>query len=179
MAESSRSRSNDRERDRHRDRGRESRESHDRGDESDRGRDSSTERSARHKDDHRLRNDRSDLPSTEATASARMHGHISRGDANDDRYNVIPILFDFMFSIVDCLLFRIAIIDLVIVLHQDHQAKKTNKTITPLYHQNHVEMMVALQEIIHQKIMKSWKPWISINQLNHQENRDYRKDMNE
>lgn len=100
IAESSRSRSNDRDRDRNRGRDRENgrdnrdtnRDNRERGEESDRGRDSSTERSTRYKDDHRLRNDRSDLPSTEATASARMHGHISRGDPNDERYNVYFII---------------------------------------------------------------------------------------
>lgn len=71
-----------------RERGRDNRETRDRGEDSDRGRDSSTERTSRHREDHRIRNDRSELSSHEATASARMHGHISRGDGNDERYNV-------------------------------------------------------------------------------------------
>jgi hypothetical protein len=71
-----------------RERGRENRESRDRGEDSDRGRDSSTERGSRHREDHRMRNDRSELSSHEATASARMHGHISRGDGNEERFNV-------------------------------------------------------------------------------------------
>lgn len=59
------------------------RENRDRGEDSDRGRDSSTERSARHREDHRLRNERSELSPHEATASARMHGYISRGEQYD------------------------------------------------------------------------------------------------
>jgi hypothetical protein len=81
----------DRGRGRYDERGRESRDrdrDRERGEESDRGRDSSAERSGKYREDHRLRNDRNEMPSHEATASARMHGHISRGDANDDRYNV-------------------------------------------------------------------------------------------
>jgi hypothetical protein len=75
--------SDDRGRER-RERGRENRG----GEDSDRGRDSSSERSSRHREDHRIRNDRSELSSHEATASARMHGHISRGDGNEERHNV-------------------------------------------------------------------------------------------
>lgn len=61
-----------------------SREGRERGDESDRGRDSSSERNTRYREDHRLRNERSELSPHEATASARMHGHISRGEQVDN-----------------------------------------------------------------------------------------------
>jgi hypothetical protein len=84
----------DRGRGRYNERGRENRERDRDREESDRGRDSSAERSGRYREDHRLRNDRNEMSSHEATASARMNGHISRGDASDDRYNVSHLIVE-------------------------------------------------------------------------------------